>query len=54
MWRLCNRDNGKEHGNYYVVYWDILGYIAEMKKKVESTISYIGGGGGWVYRENGK
>ena len=29
------RDNGEEHGSYYVVYW---GYIGIMKMEVEATL----------------
>ena len=38
MLGLC-RDNGKENGNYYIVYW---GYIGIMEKKIETTTVYWG------------
>ena len=31
------RDNGKENGNYYIVY---QGYIGIMEKKMETTIGF--------------
>ena len=32
-------DNGKEHGNYYLIYW---GFGGIMEKKMETTIYYVG------------
>ena len=30
------KDNGKENGNYYIIYW---GYIGIMEKKMETTLN---------------
>ena len=32
-------DNGKEHGDYYIVYW---GYLGIREKKTEATIQGVG------------
>ena len=34
-----HKDNGKEHGDYYIVYW---GYIRMMEKKMETAIWGLG------------